>query len=240
MSKKSEIRINKYLSDRQICSRRQADRLIEKGLVLVNGKKAVLGQKLSPADKVTLKNEARVLQSKYKYYIYNKPVGIVSHKTAENEREAREVLKLPKDFAPVGRLDKTSEGLLFLSNDGRIVDRMLNPKYKHEKEYMVWVDKNIKNRDIKRLQTGVDIEGYLTRPARAEKLSERKLRIVLYEGKKHQIRRMLAALGYVVKRLKRVRIMNLKLGDLRVGQVRELSEEEKRELSDNLSIKLNM
>ncbi len=227
-----QLRINKFLSDKKLCSRREADRLIEKGKVFVNGKKAKIGQKIDPSqDKVEIKNKKDIL-SRYKYYLYFKPRGIVSHKTRDTDTEAREAAGLNRDFAPVGRLDKASRGLILLTNDGRVVDRLLNPKYEHEKEYIVLVDKNLKMRDIKRLAKGVDIEGYRTKEAKAYKLSDRKLRIILKEGKKHQIRRMLAVLGYQVQDLKRVRIMNLNIKNLKEGQAKELNG---KELKDFLS-----
>ncbi len=221
-----QVRINKFLSDQKLCSRREADRLIEKGQVFVNGKKAQIGQKIDPLhDKVEIKNIKDIL-GRYKYYLYFKPKGIVSHKTCKADVEAREAAGLGKSFAPVGRLDKESRGLMLLTNDGRVTDRLLNPKYEHEKEYIVLVDKNLKMQDIKRLSKGVNIEGYTTKEAKAYKLSDRKLRIILKEGKKHQIRRMLAALGYQVKDLKRVRVMNLNLKNLKEGEVKELKGKE--------------
>ncbi len=221
-SEENTIRINKALSDRKICSRREADRLISKGKVFVNGKKAILGQRILPKDKISIKGGIKKIKSNYRYYIYNKPQGIVSHKTSDNETEAREAAGLSGDFAPVGRLDKASEGLLFLTNDGRVVDKMLNPKNKHDKEYIVKVDKDVKSQVIKKIKQGVDIEGYKTLPAIAQKINNRTLRIILQEGKKHQIRRMLANLGYTTIYLKRTRIMELKLGNLPVGDIREV------------------
>ena len=231
-----QVRINKFLSDEKICSRRAADRLIESGKVFVNGKRAILGQKIDPEkDKVEIKGKKQLAEN-YKYFLYYKPVGIVSHKSSKGETEAREDAGLPKDYAPVGRLDKASEGLMLLTNDGRVTDRLLNPKYKHEKEYIVQVDKNIKMQIIKHLERGVDIEGYITKPAKARKLGARKLKIILQEGKKHQIRRMLAALGYQVLSLKRVRIMNLSIGSLLPSQKRELKGDELKSFLNSLGL----
>jgi len=230
----AEIRINKYLSDRKICSRREADRLVEAGKVLVNGKAAMLGQKVSEKDKVEIVGGKRKLMDKYEYYLFYKPVGVVSHKTAKGETEAREFAGLSRKFAPVGRLDKASEGLMLLTNDGRIVDRLLNPKYKHEKEYIVKADKYIKEHDIKILARGVDIEGYRTMPAKVRRLSENKIAITLQEGKKHQIRRMLSALGYKTESLKRVRIGRFKIGNLKEGEVRKLKDSEVRSFLQSL------
>jgi len=229
------VRINKFLSDQKLCSRRMADRLIEKGLVFINGKKASIGQKVFKGDKVEVKNKAELLK-RYQYFLYNKPKGIVSHKTAPNEKEAVEDAGLPKSFAPVGRLDKASEGLMLLTNDGRIVNKILNPKHKHEKEYIVHTDKYIKNSDLKKLERGVNIEGYTTLPAKTKRISSNIFKIILNEGKKHQIRRMLAALGYKVLKLKRVRIMHLKLGSLAPGEKRKLTKQEQQELLSKLGI----
>ena len=232
---KSKIRINKYLSDKKICSRRMADRLIEKGLVFVNGKRAQIGQKVSEKDKIVVKG-ADALKKSYKYYLFYKPVGYVSHKTSKEQKDARDLAGLDSSFAPVGRLDKASEGLMLFTNDGRIVDRLLNPKYEHEKEYIVWTDKYVKESDLKRLAKGVNIEGYITKPAKTRRLSDKSFRIILKEGKKHQIRRMLAALGYKTENLKRVRIMHMKLKNLKPGQKRKLSEKEKKELLSKLDL----
>ncbi len=220
------IRINRYLHLMGICSRRAADRLIEQNEVSINGKIAVLGQKISKSDKVSLGKEAKKLQGSYKYYIYNKPVGVVSHNPQLGEKSAVNDANLPPDFAPVGRLDKASSGLMLLTNDGRIVDKLLNPKFTHDKEYFVKLDKPIKNFHIKIMQNGVDIEGYKTLPAEVMRITDKEIAIVLTEGKKHQIRRMCAALGYQVTSLKRVRIMNLELGGLSNSEARELTDTE--------------
>ncbi len=220
------VRVNRYLYLTGICSRRAADKLIEKNEVFINNKVAVLGQKVNEGDSVTLGSEAKKLQGSYKYYLYNKPVGVVSHNPQMGEKSAVNDANLPPDFAPVGRLDKASEGLMLLTNDGRIVDKLLNPKFAHDKEYFVKLDKPIKNFHIKIMRAGVDIEGYKTLPAEVVAITDRELAIVLTEGKKHQIRRMCAALGYQVTSLKRMRIMNLELGGLARSEVRSLTESE--------------
>jgi 23S rRNA pseudouridine2604 synthase len=220
------VRINRYLYLSGLCSRRAADKLILKGEIHINNKVAVLGQKVYQGDKVTLGKNARTISNSYKYYIYNKPVGIVSANPQSGERSATQDAGLPNEFAPVGRLDKASEGLMLLTNDGRIVNKILNPEFAHKREYIVRADKPVKNHDIKILSRGVDIEGYRTKPAIVEKLSDKTLHMTLTEGKKHQIRRMLAALGYQVTLLKRVTIMHLELGELKPGEARELNEQE--------------
>ncbi len=230
------IRINKYLSDKKICSRREADRLIEKGRVFVNGKPAQIGQKIARYDKVEIKGGEKSVKSRYKYFILNKPAGYVSHKTLKSHKDAKDLLGLGKSYAPVGRLDKDSRGLLLFTNDGRIVDRLLNPKYKHEKEYEVLVQKRIKDSDIKKLSSGVNIEGYMTKRAKVSRISDKKLRMILHEGKKHQIRRMLAALGYSTLDLLRVRIQNIKLGKLAEGDYRQIKGEELKEFLSSLGL----
>ncbi len=230
------LRINRYLHLTGVCSRRAADRLIEKNEVFINNKVAVLGQKVNKGDSVTLGSEAKKLQKSYKYYLYNKPVGVVSHNPQYGEKSAVQDANLPPDFAPVGRLDKASEGLMLLTNDGRIVDKMLNPKFDHTKEYFIKLDKPVRNFHIKLMQNGVDIEGYTTKPAEVTKITDKEIAMVLTEGKKHQIRRMCAALGYQVTMLKRVGIMNLTLGGLTRSETRALTTEEASALLSTIGV----
>ncbi|PCH92106.1 23S rRNA pseudouridine synthase F [Candidatus Kaiserbacteria bacterium] len=217
------IRINRYLFLKNICSRREADRLIEQGKIKINGSIAVLGQKVLEADTVDVAGSAA--NRTYRYYLYNKPRGIVSNNPQRDEESVEDVSGIAKGVSPVGRLDKDSQGLMLLTDDGRIVNAILSPEYSHEREYHVGVDKYIKESDIRKLTVGVDIEGYLTKPAQAERLSDDSFTLTLTEGKKHQIRRMCAALGYQVLDLKRVRMMHLPL-DLEEGENRELTKEE--------------
>jgi 23S rRNA pseudouridine2604 synthase len=209
------IRINRYLYLKNYCSRRKADEMIEKGQVTVNGKNAVLGQKVELNDKVEVGSEMKKLKQNYEYFIFNNPTGVVSHNPQEGEKSVEEFLPKNKKLSPVGRLDKKSERLMLLTNDGRIIDKMLNPKNEHEKEYSIRVDKEIKTRFIKRMSEGVDIEGYFTKPAKVTQTGPKSFRIILTEGKKHQIRRMCMALGYQVQNLNRLRIMNIKLSSLK-------------------------
>lgn len=232
------VRLNRYLYLKGYCSRRQADTYIAEGRVKINGKVAQIGQKVEKGDSVELDQKIQSLPKKYVYYIYNKAPGIVSHNPGPGEKSVMDVfrVKTPSPLFPVGRLDKASRGLMFLTNDGRIVDKMLNPKYPHEKEYSVRVDKPLKERVARRMAKGVNIEGYMTKPAQVRMTSEYQLRITLTEGKKHQIRRMCAALGYQVKDLLRVRIMNLKLKDLPEGKGRALTQAEQQELLTSLGM----
>jgi len=216
------IRINKYLAYKGYGTRREADILVSKGCVFVNNKKAVLGDIVKKDDNVEVKQKGR---KKYIYLAYNKPKDVITHSAGENEVDVLESLGR-NDVFPVGRLDKNSEGLIILTNDGRLTERLLSPDSDHEKEYIVRVDKNIKENALKKLELGVDIEGYKTKPCKAKKLSDRKIKIILTEGKKHQIRRMLASVGYTVLSLKRVRVLNIKLHDLKTNESRDISGDE--------------
>jgi len=216
------------------CSRRKADDYIEKGMVSINGKKAVLGQKIEKTDNVEVSKKIKKLPASYEYYLFNKPVGIVSHDPQENEEGVADVFKTQSKVDPIGRLDKLSQGLMFLTNDGRIVNKMLSPEFGHEKEYQIWVDKDLTDSFKRKMQSGVSIEGYMTKPAKFKQTGPKSFRLILTEGKKHQIRRMAMALGFQVKKLRRIRIMNLKLGTLPAGKGRPLSIEEKMELMESL------
>lgn len=221
------VRLNRYLYLQGFCSRREADRLIEKGLIKVNGKKAALGQQISETDTIDIPKSVRQEKSIKKYFILHKPEGVVSHNPQAGEKSADSYFESPDlrklRLAPLGRLDKASRGLMLFSNDGTIVDKLLNPKFEHQKEYEVIVDKRIDKTFIQNMETGVVIEGYRTKPAQISKKDPRAFRIILTEGKKHQIRRMCAALGYQVQDLKRTRIMNLRLGKLKPGAYKEVT-----------------
>lgn len=220
------MRLNKYLAHQGTASRREADTLIEKGVVLINGKKAVLGQQVERADIVTLKGDTK----EKKYLAYYKGRGIITHSPSTGEVDIATRLKDDygiTDVNPVGRLDKDSEGLLILTNDGRITGPLLDPEASHEKEYEVTVDKPVNGYFLKQLEHGVNIEGYLTKPSKATKHPHKlKFTLILTEGKKHQIRRMCAALGYQVQDLKRIRIANITLNELKPNQYRILKGEE--------------
>ena len=222
------IRLNRYLYLQNICSRREADRLISTGQVLVNGQVALLGQRISETDVVDLSPDAqRKTQAKKYYLAFHKPVGVVSHNPTPGELGVEDYLSdIQARLSPIGRLDKASSGLLLLSNDGTIVHKVLNPQFQHEKEYLVEVDKRLSQEFLLRMREGVNIEGYRTRPAVIEKINSRVFRLILTEGKKHQIRRMCAALGYQVHSLIRIRIMNIHLGTLKPGCSRHLGEQE--------------
>lgn len=212
------MRINKYLAHKNLTTRREADTLISAGKVLINGRKAALGDKVTGSDNV----EVRFRAKKYSYFAYNKPRGIITHSPGEGEKGIKESVPLP-GFFPIGRLDKDSSGLIILTDDGRITDKLLNPDYAHEKEYLVSTKEKLSASFKRKMEAGVDIEGYMTKPCTVNIMGENRFSIVLTEGKKHQIRRMCAALGIVVSELERKRIMNIHLGKLPRGKFRALT-----------------
>jgi len=218
MADEYPMRINKYLATKGLSTRKDADVLITKGLVLINDKKAVLGQKVSETDSVEVRGRKRT----YRYIAFNKPHGVVTHTPQYGEKSALESANLSGVF-PVGRLDKRSGGLLILTDDARVTDRLLNPKFVHEKEYQVATKADLPSRFKERMERGVNIEGYMTKECKVVILGKRSFRMTLTEGKKHQIRRMCAALGVDIQNLERTRIMNIKLAGLKVGGHRKLS-----------------
>ena len=229
-----KIRINKYLSEAGICSRREADRMIEEGRITVNGKKAESGQKVSLEDEVCAdnipvhKNEKKVL------LLFNKPRGIVcSTKQQFDETTVTDYLDYPLRVYPVGRLDKESQGLLLLTNEGDLVNKIMRAGNRHEKEYKVTVDKEITEQFIKKMSEGVPILDTVTRPCTVKKIGKYTFSIILTQGLNRQIRRMCAAFGYEVKDLVRIRIMNIRLGSLKEGAYRKLTDEELEAFSQN-------
>jgi len=224
------VRINKYLAQKGIATRRDADKIISAGKVLINGKKAVLGDKVSENDDVEVLGKS---SKKMVYYAYNKPRGVVTHSPQNGEKDIAKSIEL-KNVFPIGRLDKDSEGLLILTNDGRITDRLLNPDYDHEKEYIVKTRTPIKQSHLGIMERGMDLEGITTKPCIAKMVDEFSFKIILKEGKKHQIRRMCDALSIPIESLKRVRVMNIKLGTLKPNEYRELVGKELENFLDSL------
>jgi len=220
------MRINRYLAKRNFCSRREADGLIEKGLVTVNGKLAVLGARVNEDDKVEINTKNTAAIKNRQYFAYYKPIGIVTHSPEVGQRGIEDTANFSAEFFPIGRLDKDSHGLIIMTNDGRITDKLLNPKYEHSKEYLVHVNKKINNFFVRHMSEGIELEDFRTKQAIVERLDDFVFRIVLTEGKKHQIRRMCTALGFEVTDLKRMRVMNIKLGSLKPNQKREIKEVE--------------
>ena len=236
MENPSLTRINKYLSEIGHCSRREADRLIEAGRVLVNGKKAEMGVKVSPDDKISVNGEM-LNQSKNKnvYLAFNKPKGIVCTTDSRVEKDnIIDFINYPKRIFPIGRLDKPSEGLIFLTNDGDIVNKILRARNNHEKEYIVTVNKPITNDLIHKMSNGVPILDTVSRKCFVKQTHKNQFRIILTQGLNRQIRRMCEYLNYKVTNLKRVRIMNIKL-DVKVGKWRYLKPEELMKLKQLLN-----
>lgn len=227
MDSSESIRINKFLSEAGFCSRRQADKLIESKRVKINDLIPEVGTKVKPTDEVKVDNKIISHSKKEKIYIaFNKPIGIVC--TTDTKREKNNIIDFinyPERIFPIGRLDKPSEGLIFLTSDGDIVNKILRASNHHEKEYIVTVNKTISLDFIKKMGNGVPILDTVTKTCFVEKIAPRKFRIILTQGLNRQIRRMCEHLGYDVKQLKRVRIMNIKL-DTEPGEWRYFSKKE--------------
>ena len=230
-----ETRINKYLSEAGYCSRRAADKLIEDGRVTINGEVPLMGTKIVEGDVVKVDGKSVVKKDeKAVYLVLNKPRGIVCTTDTRVEKDnIIDFLNYPKRIFPIGRLDKASEGLILLTNDGDIVNKILRARNNHEKEYIVQVNKPIDKDFVKKMSQGVPILDTITRPCKVEQLSRVRFKIILTQGLNRQIRRMCEYLGYHVQQLKRVRIMNIHL-DLPNGKYREMTKEEFRELNNLL------
>ncbi len=231
-----KIRINKFLSQKGFCSRREADKFILDERVTINGVIAKMGEKIDPEDDVSVDGEriSKKINKKI-YIILNKPKGIVCTTDSSVEKDnIIDYINYPKRIFPIGRLDKTSEGLIFLTNDGDIVNKILRAKNKHEKEYHVTVDKPINNDFIKKMSKGVPILNTVTRPCEIKRIKEYEFKIILTQGLNRQIRRMCEHFGYRVKKLKRIRIMNINL-DIPVGEWRYFKDNEISELNKILS-----
>ncbi|MCR4274903.1 MAG: pseudouridine synthase [Candidatus Campbellbacteria bacterium] len=227
------MRINKYLALKKHSTRRGADELIKKKQVFINGKLAVLGDKVNEKDEVDVRYRGK--QKPYLYIAYNKPRGIITHSAQEGEQEIKQVVAV-KDVFPVGRLDKDSHGLIILTNDGRITERLLGPTYAHEKEYLVKTKNKLRPNFKEKMEAGVQIEKEHTGKCKVRILNDHTFKVILTEGKKHQIRRMCVALFQEVQDLKRVRIMNVELDDLTEGEHRELKGEELRTFLHTLEL----
>ncbi|EFI66263.1 23S rRNA pseudouridine(2604) synthase RluF [Lysinibacillus sp. HST-98] len=224
------MRINKYLSETGIISRRGADKWIAEGKVTINGEVATVGSQVEAGDIVCVDGKEVKKEQQLVYIALNKPVGITSTTERHIKGNVVDFVNHPLRIFHIGRLDKESEGLLLLTNDGDIVNKILRAENHHEKEYIVQVDKPITAQFIQKMGAGVDILDTTTLPCHVEKISEKVFKIILEQGLNRQIRRMCSALGYSVKRLQRIRIMNIKLGNLKVGQWRDLTEKERTEL----------
>lgn len=226
-----ETRLNKYLSEVGYCSRREADRLIEEGRITVNGISPELGLKVTDADEIRVNGKLiRQTDEAFVYLAFNKPVGIECTTNKKVRDNIVDFVNYPKRIFPVGRLDKDSEGLIIMTNDGDIVNKILRQRNNHEKEYIVTVNKTITDRFIQRMGQGVPILDTMTKECRVERISNTVFRIFLTQGLNRQIRRMCEYLDYDVVALKRIRIINISL-DVPVGQYRELTAAELAELN---------
>lgn len=227
------MRINKYLAEQGFSTRRGADELIEKKRVFINGHLAVLGDQVYEGDEVEVRGAGQ--PKTYEYYAYNKPRGVITHSPQGDEQDIKEVSPLTGVY-PIGRLDKGSHGLLILTNDGRVTDRLLNPKHEHEKEYVVKTVQNLRPSFKIHMEKGVDLGDMVTKRCKVQVTGDRTFKIILTEGKKHQIRRMCAALHLDVADLERTRVMNIKLGVLKPNQHRPLAGAELSTFLKNLGL----
>ena len=230
LNRQEPVRLNKYLSEAGVCSRREADRLIESGKVTVDGQRAQTGMKIRPGQEVRVGKKVVSRQDEMVVLAVNKPRGIVC---TEEKRERNSIVRFldyPIRVTYIGRLDKDSRGLLLMTNNGDIINRMMRAANHHEKEYKVTVDHEITDEFLEKMAGGVAILDTVTRPCKVEKLGKYTFSIILTQGLNRQIRRMCEALGYEVKDLVRVRVMNIRLGSLKEGEYREVTDEELDEL----------
>ncbi|KMY52082.1 pseudouridine synthase [Peribacillus loiseleuriae] len=229
------MRINKYISESGITSRRGADKWIAEGKVTINGVTAELGSQAEPGDDVRVDGKPVIIEQQSVYLVLNKPVGITSTTEKHIKGNIVDFVNHPLRIFHIGRLDKDSEGLILLTNDGDIVNEILRSENKHEKEYIVQVDKPITDSFLSNMASGVDILDTKTLPCKIIQLSKNSFKIILTQGLNRQIRRMCSTLDYQVVSLQRIRIMNIKLGGLAVGQWRDLTKAEKEELFSELN-----
>ncbi len=222
-----QTRLNKFISETGICSRREADLFIEQGLVSVNGQKAALGTKVTSADVIKVNGQLLKNKAEAVYLAFHKPVGITCTTDQKDKDNIIDFINYPKRIFPIGRLDKDSQGLIFLTNDGDIVNKILRAGNQHEKEYIVNVNKTITDSFMQKMSRGVAILDSVTRKCFVEKISKNSFKIILVQGLNRQIRRMCEALGYEVTILKRIRVMNVTLTGIAPGKWRYLTDREK-------------
>jgi 23S rRNA pseudouridine2604 synthase len=220
------LRLNKYISETGACSRREADKWIEAGRVTLNGRIAALGTQVQGGDEVRIDGTLIGAKKKQIYIALNKPVGITCTTETDIEDNIIDLVGHPERIFPIGRLDKDSEGLILLTNNGDIVNEILRSENNHEKEYIVTVDRPITDLSLQMMASGVKIMGELTKPCKVSRIDQKSFRMILTQGLNRQIRRMCSALGYKAQRLQRVRIMNIRLGTLGAGQWRHLTDPE--------------
>ncbi len=224
------VRINKYLSEAGACSRREADRLLLEGRIEIDGRRAERGERVSPGQTVCMDGVEVRKESDEVILAFHKPRGVVCTTSKKEKNNIVDYVRYATRIYPVGRLDKNSEGLILLTNQGELMDQILRGRNRHEKEYVVKVDRPVTETFLKGMREGVPILDTRTRPCTALPLAEDKFRIILTQGLNRQVRRMCEYFGYRVVRLKRIRIMNITLGNLKVGEYRPLTEDEKKEL----------
>ncbi len=222
------MRLNKYIADCGICSRRQADKLIEEGKVKVDGEIAVMGTKVTPGQKVTVNGKDIKDDGQTIIMFFNKPVGLVCTTAEDEKNNVVKYINYHRRIYPVGRLDKDSEGLLILTNRGDLVNGIMRSRYDHEKEYIVTVHKPITEKFLEGMSKGVPILDTVTKPCFVEKLGKYKFRIIITQGLNRQIRRMCEHFGFEVTSLKRIRILSIELGDLKPGQWRMATKAERK------------
>jgi len=220
------LRLNKYISETGVCSRREADKWIEAGRVTCNGQVAVLGTRVVDGDEICVDGAPIGAKKKQIYIALNKPVGVTCTTEAHIEGNIIDFVGYAERIFPIGRLDKDSEGLILLTNNGDIVNEILRSENNHEKEYIVTVDRPITDLALEMMASGVKIMGELTKPAQVSRIDRETFRIILTQGLNRQIRRMCSALGFRAQRLQRVRIMNIHLGTLGAGKWRHLTDRE--------------
>ena len=229
------VRLNKYISESGFCSRREADKLIESGVVTIDGVKATMGTKVSNGQKVKVNGKLIYKDEDLVYIVLNKPVGITCTTEHKVKGNIVDFVNHKKRIFPIGRLDKDSQGLILMTNDGDIVNKILRAGNNHEKEYIVTVNRPINEEFVQRMGNGIRILGQVTKKCYVKKEGNNTFRIILTQGLNRQIRRMCEALGYEVVKLKRIRIMNINLGDLRIGEWRDLTYKELKGLNNLIS-----
>ena len=224
------IRLNKYIASSGLCSRREADTLIESGKVTINGEVALQGSKVMDGDIVLVNGRKVTPDDDMVYIAFNKPLGVTCTTDRRDPSNIIDYIGFDERIFPVGRLDKNSSGLILLTNDGSIVNKLLRAENGHEKEYLVTVNRPYDKNFLRSMESGVPVLGQLTLPCRLKPAGDRTFKIILHQGLNRQIRRMCEYLGYKVTRLKRIRFMNISLGDLETGKWRYLTASEKKEL----------
>ncbi|MGU8377507.1 23S rRNA pseudouridine(2604) synthase RluF [Clostridium perfringens] len=228
---RDKVRLNKYISETGFCSRREADKLIEQGRVKIDGLKATTGMKVSKGQSVSIDGKPLKVENELVYIALNKPVGITCTTESKIKGNIVDFINHEKRIFPIGRLDKDSQGLIFMTNDGDIVNKILRAGNNHEKEYIVTVNKPITDEFVKGMSNGVPILGTVTKKCLVKKESKNSFRIILTQGLNRQIRRMCEYFGYEVKKLERIRIMNVSLGNLKMGSWRYLTKKELAEIN---------